>query len=276
MRKQFLIIYFLSIAFSLKAQQEWKLCVQMWTFHKSSFLEALDKIKQLDFQYIEAYPGQKVGEGFNGPFSYNLSQTERKKLRRLLKEKGIKILAYGVVDKGYYTKNDLEKYFAFCRDMQIPLMTAEPEWEDLDWFNELSEKYKVKVGIHCHPKPSSHYWHPDSILKAMQNRKNIVAWPDVAHWARNGVNTVEGLEKMEGKLWGMHFKDIVRFDDVKANDTLFGKGVANLPAVLKELKRQNFKGVISLEYEANEDNNMDDMWKNIEFYKSEMRKLELL
>ncbi len=89
MKKQFLNFCFLVIAFSLKAQQDWKLSVQMWTFHKSNFLEALDKAKQLGFQYIEAYPGQKVGEGLNGPFSYNLSQAERKKLRKLLKEKGI-------------------------------------------------------------------------------------------------------------------------------------------------------------------------------------------
>lgn len=273
MKRQFLIFYFLIIAFSLNAQKDWKLSVQMWTFHKSSFLEALDKAKQLGFQYIEAYPGQRVGEGYDGPFSYNLSQAERKKLKKLLKEKGIKILAYGVVDKGYYKRDDLEKYFIFCRDMQIPVMTAEPEWEDLDWFNQLSEKYKVKVGIHCHPKPTSHYWHPDSILTAMDGRENIGAWPDVAHWTRSGVNSVEGLKKMEGRLWGMHFKDVVKFDDVKTNDTLFGRGAANMPGVLKELKRQNFKGVISLEYEANEDNNMEDMRKNIEYYKSEMRKL---
>ena len=158
--------------------------------------------------------------------------------------------------------------------MQIPVMTAEPEWEDLDWFNQLSEKYKVKVAIHCHPKPASHYWHPDSIVKAMQGRKNIGAWPDMGHWGRNGVNTVEGLKKVESKLWGMHFKDVNKFDSNEATDTLHGKGVSNLSGVLKELKRQNFKGVISLEYEANEDNNMEDMRRNIEFYKSEIRKLK--
>lgn len=274
MRKLFFIICFSTIAFSINAQQDWKLSVQMWTFHKSSFLEALDKVKQLGLQYIEAYPGQKVGEGYNGPFSYNLSQIERKKLRKLLKEKGIKILAYGVVDKGYYTKTDLEKYFIFCQDMQIPTMTAEPEWEDLDWFNQLAEKYKIRVALHCHPKPTSHYWHPDSMIRAMNGRKNIGAWPDVAHWTRSGVNSVEGLKKVQSRLWGIHFKDVVRFDDVKTMDTLFGKGAANLPGVLKELRRQNFKGVISLEYEANEDNNMDDMRRNIEFYNSEIKKLK--
>ena len=90
-------------------------------------------------QYIEAYPGQRVGEGYHGPFSYNLSQAERKKLRKLLKEKGIKILAYGVVDKGYYTKNDLEKYFRTL------------EFRDANYDNPFTEPvtpyYNVKGGL---------------------------------------------------------------------------------------------------------------------------------
>lgn len=276
MKKLFLSFSIFFFCNNLIAQKDWKLSIQLWTFHKYTFLQAIEKADSLGFKYVEAYPGQKVGEGFNGPFSYNLSKEERNRLKNLLKSKGIKLIAYGVVDNGYYTKNDLEKYFIFCQDMQIPTMTAEPEWEDLDWFNQLAEKYKIKVALHCHPKPTSHYWHPDSVLKAMSGRINIGAWPDVAHWTRSGVNSVEGLQKLQARLWGIHFKDVVRFNDVKTNDTLFGKGAANLSGVLKELKRQNFKGVISIEYEANEDNNMDDMRKNIEFYKNEMRKLKSL
>ena len=157
--------------------------------------------------------------------------------------------------------------------MDIAFLTAEPEPEDLDLFNTLAEKYKVKVALHCHPKPSSHYWHPDSTLAAMNGRKNIGAWPDIGHWARNGVNIQDALKKLEGKIWGLHFKDVKEFDNVKTEDTLFGKGVCDMPAVLKELKRQKFKGTISMEYEANEDNNMQDMRKNKEFYMSTIQKL---
>ena len=98
--------------------------------------------------------------------------------------------------------------------------------------------------------------------------------PDIGHWVRNGVNIQEALKKLEGKIWGLHFKDVKEFDNVKTEDTLFGKGVCDLPAVLKELKRQKFKGVISMEYEANEDNNMEDMRKNKEFYYNKIQKLK--
>jgi sugar phosphate isomerase/epimerase len=271
--KKLLLPFFIFLGNMIIAQKDWKLSIQTWTFHKYSLLEAVDKADSLGVKYLEVYPGQRVGAGYNGPFSYRLSNEERTRLKNFLKKKGIKVIALGVVDKEYYHPDNLEQFFIFCRDMEIPFLTAEPEPADLVLFNQLAEKYKMKVALHCHPKPTSHYWHPDSTLAAMKGRKNIGAWPDMGHWARNGVNTVDGLKKMEGKLWGLHFKDVNKFADVNAADTLYGKGVSNLSGVLKELKRQNFKGIISIEYEANEDSNMEDMRMNIEFYKKEIMKL---
>lgn len=273
MKKLFLVIFVFVGQISF-AQKNWKLSIQTWTFHKYTLLESVQNAKELGVRYLEVYPGQRVGEGYNGPFSYNLTTEERKRLAGYLLHQNIKVVGLGVVDKDYYTRDNLEQFFIFCRDMQITYMTAEPEWADLDLFDQFAEKYKVKVALHCHPKPHSHYWHPDSTLKAMRGRKYIGAWPDIGHWARNGVNVPEALKKMEGKLWGMHFKDVKEFDNVSTADTLFGKGVNDLPAVMKELKRQHFKGVISMEYEANENNNMDDMRKNVEFCKNEISKLK--
>jgi len=255
------------------AQSNWQLAIQTWTFHKYTLLETVYKADSLGVKYLEVYPGQRVGADISGVFSYTMDKISRNKVKQFLEYKNSKIIALGVIDKYYYHKDNLEKFFEFAQYMGIPFITAEPEWADLDAFNTLSEKYNVKVALHCHPKPSSHYWHPDSIVAAMKGRKNIGAWPDIGHWTRNGVDVIDALKKMKGKLWGLHFKDVNRFDDVTAIDTLYGKGVCRLPAVLKELKRQKFKGVVSMEYEANENNNMGDMKRNKEFYESELRKL---
>ncbi len=276
MKNYFLLLFFLlanRVGFAQNGNtKNWKLSIQTWTFHKYGFFESVSMSRELEVKYLEVYPGQKLGHGDDSPFSYTLSKERRDNLKRYLKQVGVKVVALGVVDKYYYNKDNLEKFFEFAKYMNIPFITAEPEPEDLDEFNRLAEKYKVKVALHCHPKPSSHYWHPDSTYKAMKDRPNIGAWQDIGHWARNGVNIIEAMKKLEGKIWGLHFKDVKEFDNVKAEDTLFGKGVCDLPAVLKELKRQNFKGIISMEYEANEDNNMEDMKANKLFYEGLVRK----
>jgi len=277
MKKYFIGVLFLLVHNYVFSQygnkNNWKLSIQTWTFHKYSFLQSVEKADSLGVKFLEVYPGQKVGGDIQGAFSYSLDKDSRDKLKQFLEYRGIKVVALGVIDKDYYNKDNLEKFFEFAKYMGISFITAEPEWNDLDEFNRLAGKYKVKVALHCHPKPSSHYWHPDSTVAAMNGRQHIGAWPDIGHWARNGINIQEAMKKVEGKIWGLHLKDIKEFNNTAAEDTLLGQGVCDIPAVMKELKRQKFKGVVSIEYEVNPLRNMSEMQQNVLYYLGQLGKL---
>lgn len=277
MKKYFIGVLFLLVHNYVFSQygnkNNWKLSIQTWTFHKYSFLQSVEKADSLGVKFLEVYPGQKVGGDIQGAFSYTLDKDSRDKLKQFLEYRGIKVVALGVVDKEYYNRDNLEKFFEFAKYMNIPFITAEPEWKDLDEFNRLAAKYKVKVALHCHPKPSSHYWHPDSTVAAMNGRQHIGAWPDIGHWARNGVYIQDAMKKVEGRIWGLHLKDIKEFDNTAAEDTLLGLGVCDIPAVMNELKRQKFKGVVSIEYEVNPHKNMSEMQQNVLYYLGQLGKL---
>ncbi len=277
MKKYFIGVLFLLLHNYVFSQygnkNNWKLSIQTWTFHKYSFLQSVEKADSLGVKFLEVYPGQKVGGDIQGAFSYTLDKDSRDKLKQFLEYRGIKVVALGVIDKDYYNKDNLEKFFEFAKYMGISFITAEPEWNDLDEFNRLAGKYKVKVALHCHPKPSSHYWHPDSTVAAMNGRQHIGAWPDIGHWARNGISIQEAMKKVEGKIWGLHLKDIKEFNNTAAEDTLLGQGVCDIPAVMKELKRQKFKGVVSIEYEVNPVKNMSEMQQNVLYYLGQLGKL---
>ena len=277
MKKYFIGILFLLVHHYVFSQygnkNNWKLSIQTWTFHKYSFLQSVEKADSLGVKFLEVYPGQKVGGDIQGAFSYTLDKDSRDKLKQFLEYRGIKVVALGVIDKEYYNKDNLEKFFEFAKYMGISFITAEPEWQDLDEFNRLAGKYKVKVALHCHPKPSSHYWHPDSTVAATNGRQHIGAWPDIGHWARNGVNIPYAMKKVEGRIWGLHLKDIKEFNNTAAEDTLLGQGVCDIPAVMNELKRQKFKGVVSIEYEVNPVKNMSEMQQNVLYYLGQLGKL---
>ncbi|MCB9250319.1 MAG: hypothetical protein H6613_18095 [Ignavibacteriales bacterium] len=40
--------------------KEFPVALQCWTFRKFSFMETLDKAKELGIKYLEAYPGQNL------------------------------------------------------------------------------------------------------------------------------------------------------------------------------------------------------------------------
>ncbi|HCT23236.1 MAG TPA: endonuclease [Chitinophagaceae bacterium] len=272
MKKTFFLLLLLCIFSSSHAQEkDWRLGIQMWTFHISNFHDALYRVDSTGLTTIEVYPGQKLGGGLLGVFGPTMDATQRKTVRDWLTKHQIKVHAFGVVvcDK----PEEWDAYFAFAKEMSIPIITAEPAKAHLDIVNELAGKYGIKVAIHDHPKPSL-YWHPDSVLAAASGRPNIGACADIGHWVRNGLDPVDCLKKLEGKVYGLHVKDVAEFGNPKADDVVFGNGKSNIAGVLKELKRQRFKGFFSIEHEANWITNVHDVIADAQYFQQQLKQLK--
>jgi sugar phosphate isomerase/epimerase len=248
-----------------------KLGVQMWTFRMFSFSDALDKVDSSGIKNIEAFFGQKLGGGMPGVYGFDMTKDTRSKLKDLLQKKGIHIVAMGVIvpkDKAEWIKS-----FELAQEFGLSYITAEPIKSQWDMVDSLAGVYGIAVAIHDHPKPNM-YWSPDSVLAATQGHPHIGSCADIGHWARNGLNPVDCLRKLQGHIIGVHFKDIVQFDNPKAEDTIVSKGVIDLPAVFAELKRQNFNGMFSIEHESNWYHNLPDVVMTKNYYDSLVQKLQ--
>jgi sugar phosphate isomerase/epimerase len=248
-----------------------KLGVQMWTFRMFTFAEALDKVDSAGIKNIEAFWGQKLGGGMPGEFGAAMNSDTRAKLKKLLQDKGISIVAMGVITPK--DKAEWVKAFDLAKDFNLSYITSEPIKTQWDMVDSLAGVYQIKVAIHDHPKPNP-YWSPDSVLAAIQGHANIGSCADVGHWARNGLNPVECLKKLEGHIYGVHLKDIVKFDDTKAEDTVVSKGVIDFPAIFAELKRQNFNGMLSIEHESNWYHSLPDVIATKDYYLEQVAKLK--
>ena len=248
----------------------WKIGVQMWTFRMFSFADALNKVDSAGVKYIEAFWGQPLGGDMKDSFGISMSDDSKSKLKQLLQSKGISIVAMGVISPG--TAGDWKKAFDLAKEFGLSYITAEPKREFWNLSDSLAGAYGIKIAIHDHPRPND-YWTPDSVIVAMQGHPNIGDCADVGHWARNGLDPVECLKKLEGHIYGVHLKDITQFNDTKAPDTVVSKGVIDFPAIFKELKRQNFKGMLSIEHESNWYHNLPDVIETVQYYHNQVGKL---
>jgi sugar phosphate isomerase/epimerase len=247
-----------------------ELGVQMWTFKQFTFTEALDKVDSSGIKNIEAFMKQKLGGDMEGVFGFDMTVETRNKLKALLRKKGIRIVAMGVIVPK--TREEWIKTFVLAKDLGLKYITAEPIKSQWDVVDSLAGVYDIPVAIHDHPKPNI-YWSPDSVLAAIQGHPHLGSCADVGHWARNGLDPVECLKKLQGHIIGVHLKDIVQFNNVKAADTVVSKGVVNFPAVLAELDRQNFRGMLSIEHESNWYHNLPDVIVTKNYYDSILAKL---
>ena len=131
----------------------------------------------------------------------------RATVTKKLAESDVKMLSYGVTSL-FKDIDKSRKTFEFAKAMGIETIVAEPELDAGETVDKLCQQYNIRVAIHNHPKPSR-YWNPDTVLKFCQGRsKSIGACGDTGHWMRSGLNPIECLKKLDGRLIEFHFKDL--------------------------------------------------------------------
>jgi sugar phosphate isomerase/epimerase len=145
-------------------------------------------------------------------------------------------------------------------------------WDSID---SLAGAYNIKVAIHDHWKGVSHYWHPDSVLRAIEDHPNFGACADLGHWPKSGIDPVEAVEKLKGHIIGVHLKDIAAYNDPKLKDVPVGTGVVDFPAIFQKLKDQQFRGHIYIERDAEDQpSNLPAVIRTIKYYHEQVSQLK--
>ncbi len=254
-------------------QLGWKLGIQAWTFKNFTFAETLDKMKAAGINYIEMYPDQPIGGGLEGTTNFLMNKDTRDKLFALIQSKGMKLMNYGVV--GAKDQEEWIKLMEFAKAMGIETIIAEPDSIQLNYIEPLCLKYQIKVALHNHPNPvvfghTSMYWNPDFTMSQLSNRnKYIGVCADLGHWLRSGLNPLESLKKYEGRVFDVHAKDLVPGEGGLCgyHDVPWGTGISNFPGLMHELKRQGYKGMITIEYEYHWDHSLPEVLESIGYMK---------
>ena len=69
---------------------------------------------------------------------------------------------------------------------------------------------------------------------------------------------------LKGRIVSSHLKDKTDYGSV-GHDVPYGEGVGEIKRCLEELKKQNFQGNISIEYEYNFDNSLPEVTKCFDY-----------
>lgn len=262
-------------AFSQKAPETksgWLLGTQAYTFRLFTLDDALRKTDSCGLKNIEIYGGQTIGGGIDGKVDFKMSTENRQKLKNLFKKYGISVNAFGVIN----AKDEAEwiQLFEFAKDLGIKVINTEPQPAQFAYLIPLAEKYKIKLGIHNHPKPSR-YWHPDSVAKYIGNSPYVGACIDLGHYVRSGIDPIEAMKSLEGIIVSFHFKDVVPSPQAgKYHDVVWGGGQSKVDEAIAEMKRQKFKGPISAEYEHNWENSAPEVAQSAAYFREAYKRIK--
>lgn len=241
-----------------------KLGLQIYSLREFPVDAALEHTKQLGFEQVEF---------FSGMFPLNATDEQIRAMVEKVRGLGLTISAHGV---NGFTKDGAanRKVFEFAKKAGIKNISAAPTPDSMDSLNELVQEFDIRIAIHNHG-PSDRFNKVVDVLRAIEGRDaRIGACADLGHFIRSGEKPVEVIRGLAGRLYGIHLKD---FADMKENTrgVLLGQGHLDCGAVFDALVQAKFPsdGALSLEYEENPKDPIDDIRKCVATAKAALAKV---
>lgn len=243
---------------------------QAWSFNRFTVFETIEMTAATGAKCIEFYPGQKLSKEQPAvKWDHNVPDEIIDKVKAKLAEHRIKAVNYGVVGIPA-DEAGARKVFEFAKKLGLYGVTTESTGS-IDVLDKLAKEYDIRVCFHDHPKrandPGYKMWDPNYILSVCKDRDaRVGACADTGHWITSGLDPVESVKILKGRVQSSHMKDRPVFGKESA-DVPSGTGIGKVVELLAEFKAQGFNGNISMEYEPARQDPVPDIAKSVEFIK---------
>jgi sugar phosphate isomerase/epimerase len=150
-----------------------------------------------------------------------------------------------------YMKSEAEvdRAFEYAKRVGVKLIVGVPNYELLPYVDKKVGEYDFHYAIHLHGPDIKTYPDATDIWEHTKNLdKRIGMCLDIGHDLRNGCDPVADLKKYHTRVFDMHIKDVT--DSTKAGRAIeLGRGKIDFPALIKMMRKVNYTGKCSLEYE---------------------------
>jgi inosose dehydratase len=223
---------------------------QSYSLRNFNTVEAIRHLQGMGLHYVEFYSKHL------SPAANDLQIAETKKL---LKNAGIAMSAHGV--NGFSKDHAANrKVFEFAKRAGLPTITANPQPDSFDSLDKLVEEFQIRIAIHNHG-PDSLYDSIASVTSAIKDHHKLIgACVDTGHFLRSKEDPVKAVRELKGRVYGVHVKDVAELQK-RTKNVVIGTGHLDVVGLFQALQNVKFpaNGALSLEYEDNPQNPIDDM-----------------
>lgn len=223
---------------------------QSYSLRNFNFVEAVRHLEGMGLHYVELYEAH---------LSVNANAEQIANVRDVLAKAKIDLRGHGV--NGFTKDHEANrKVFEFAKRANIKTITANPELDSFDSLDKLCAEYEVRIAIHNHG-PGAIYDKIADVVKAVKGRHPLIgACVDTGHFIRSKEDPVKAVYDLQGRVFALHIKDEEK-QEPNSHNVIIGKGHLDLVGLFTALKKTKFPADadLSLEYEANPENPIDDM-----------------
>ena len=239
-----------------------KLGIAGYTFHNIPMDQAIAMMQQVGVTALSI-------KDFYLPL--DCSPEKAQEVLGKFKTAGIEVYAAGVI---YMKSNaEIDKSFDYAKRIGVNMIVGVPNYELLSYAEEKVKATNIRLAIHNHGPEDKLYPGPKDVYDRIKNMDpRIGLCFDIGHGARAGTDPAIAVEAYAPRILDMHIKDI------KASGTgeraiEMGRGIIDFPALLKALKKINYSGRCSIEFEMDTKEPLPGIAESVGFFKGVERAL---
>lgn len=151
------------------------------------------------------------------------------------------------------TQQEVENTFNYAQAAGLDTIIGVPNHEFLQLVNDLVKKTNIKLAIHNHGPGDNLYHSPNDVWAKIKDLdKRIGLCIDVGHVVRIKEDPIPMISKYKDRLYDMHIKDVNKREE-DGSPVEIGRGVIDIPGIIKAVKKINYGYRMSIEYEKDGD-----------------------
>ena len=171
-----------------------------------------------------------------------------------IKQAVAKVTAAGLVPYGggviyMRTETQVNQAFEYSRTAGFKIISISILPGLLGLLERKVKQFDIRAAIHNHGPEDKHWPTPQAIYaKVRRLDKRIGICHDTGHTQRAGVDPVAATRKTADRTFDMHLKDVDAATG-KGRSTELGRGIVDIPAILRVVREIGYRDVVGIEYE---------------------------
>jgi inosose dehydratase len=220
------------------AKEDLSLGMASYTFREFGLEETLAMTKRLGLERI-------AFKSFHLPLESTPEEIE--KVAAQVQAAGFDLYGCGVVYMK--TQAEVDRAFEYARIAGMRMIIGVPEHDLIPLVENKIKEYGISVAIHNHGPGDKVYPTPQSAydrIHELDERFGLCV--DVGHTMRAGIDPAGAIWQLADRVLDVHIKDVTSAD-AQGSTIEIGRGLIDIPAVIRTLRNIKFAGAVSFEFE---------------------------
>lgn len=199
----------------------------------------------------------------------NATQEQATEVVEKFKAGGINIYAVGVIYMK--EKSEVDRAFEYAKKVGVNLIIGVPEYGLLPYTEEKVKTTGMVMAIHNHGPEDKRYPGPKDVFDRIKNMDpKMGLCLDIGHATRAGANLASSIADYKSRMFDLHIKDVSKAEkDGKAIE--LGRGVIDFPALVMALRKINYQGKCSIEFEKDMKDSLPGIAESVGFFRGVMK-----